>query len=144
MNTVKRNPAHFFPHVLDELFRPDFGGRQLNFNASNLPPVNIRETENAYEIELSAPGKTKQDFSIEVDKNVLTISSEAKTEENKQEGKYTKREFAFASFKRSFTLPETANEDEIKAAYEAGVLKISIPKKEEALAKAKRLIEVND
>ncbi|NUY81101.1 Hsp20/alpha crystallin family protein [Flavobacterium sp. MAH-1] len=142
MNLVKKNHGHFFPSVLDELFRPDFGGRQLNFNTPAVPPVNIRETDNAFEVELSAPGKTKEDFNIEVDNGLLTISSEIKNETTAEEGKYTRREFSFSSFKRSFTLPETVNDDDIKASYEGGILKISLPKKEEALPKAKRLIDV--
>lgn len=144
MNLVKKTNGHFFPAVLDELFRPDFGGRQMNFNTPAVPPVNIRETDSAYEVELSAPGKKKEDFNIEIDNGLLTISSEVKTENNVEEGKFTRREFSFVSFKRSFTLPETVNEEAIKGAYEAGVLKISIPKKEEALPKAKRFIEIND
>jgi len=144
MNLVKKTNGHYFPSVFDELFRPDFGGRQLNFNTPAVPPVNIRETDLGYEVELSAPGSRKEDFSIEVDNGLLTISSEVKSEDNVEEGKYTRREFSFASFKRSFTLPETANQDDIRASYDAGVLKIAIPKKEEALPKAKRLIEVND
>lgn len=144
MNLVKKTNGHFFPSVFDELFRPDFGGRQMNFNTPAVPPVNIRETETAFELELSAPGKKKEDFSIEVDNGLLTIASEVKSETTAEEGKYTRREFSFSAFKRSFTLPETVNEDDIKAGYDAGVLKVSIPKKEEALPKAKRLIEVND
>lgn len=144
MNLVKKTNGHYFPSVFDELFRPDFGGRQLNYNTPAVPPVNIKETENAFEVELSAPGKQKEDFNIEVDNGLLTISSEIKSENNVEEGKYTRREFSFASFKRSFTLPDTVNENDIKATYDAGVLKIFLPKKEEALPKAKRVIEVND
>lgn len=142
MNVAKKNHGHFFPSFMDELFRTDLGGRQMNFNAAVAAPVNIRETENAFEVELSAPGKTKEDFTIEIDHDLLTISSEAKTENTEEHGKYSRREFSFSSFKRSFTLPETVKHDEIKAAYENGILKISLPKKEEALPKAKRLIDV--
>ena len=139
MNVIKKNHSPFFPSFMDEILRADLGGRQLNYNA----PVNIRETENAFEVELSAPGKTKEDFNIEIDNELLTISSEVKAEANVQEGKYTRREFSLSSFKRSFTLPETVKYEEIKAAYENGILKISLPKKEEALPKAKRLIDVD-
>lgn len=139
MTLVKKSNSPFFPSLMDELFRPDLGGRQLNFN---VPPVNIRETEQAFEVELSAPGKRKEDFNIEVDQDLLTISSEVKTETNLENGKYSRREFTSSSFKRSFTLPESVKDDEIKASYESGILKISLPKKEEALPKAKRLIDV--
>lgn len=140
MTLVKRHNA-FFPAVLEEYFRPDWMGGTQNHNAS-VPPVNIRETESAYEVELSAPGKTKEDFVIEVDQNVLSISSETKSEEKTENVKYTRREFSMSSFKRSFTLPKTANDDSITAAYENGILTVSIPKKEEALPKAKRAIEI--
>lgn len=139
MTLVKKSHSPFFPSLMDELFRPDFGGRQMNYN---VPPVNIRETENAFEMELSAPGKVKDDFNIELDNDLLTISSEVKNEAKVEEGKYSRREFTFSSFKRSFTLPETVKHDEIKASYENGILKIQLPKKDEALPKAKRLIDV--
>ncbi|RZJ65314.1 MAG: Hsp20/alpha crystallin family protein [Flavobacterium sp.] len=142
MNLVKKNHSHFFPSFMDELLRADLGGRQLNYNATSVPPVNIREAENAFEVELSAPGKNKEDFNIEIDNDLLTISSEVKSEANTHEGKFTRREFSLSSFKRSFTLPETVKYDEIKASYDNGILRISLPKKEEALPKAKRLIDV--
>jgi HSP20 family protein len=95
-------------------------------------------------VELAAPGKKKEDFNIELEDNVLTISSEARSEkeEKDNEGKYTRREFSYSSFKRAFTLPETVNDYEINASYENGVLHITLPKKEEALPKPKRLIEI--
>lgn len=145
MNLVKRNNSHnssnFFPSLMEELFRPDWMGGQ-NPAAMNIPPVNIRETENSFEVELSAPGKTKEDFNIEIDNDLLTISSEIKNENTAEDGKFTRKEFSYSSFRRSFTLPETVKEEEIKAAYENGILKISLPKKEEALPKPKRLIDI--
>ena len=142
MTLVKKQNGVFFPSLMEELFRPDLGGRQMNFNSPTVPPVNIRETDVAFEVELSAPGKSKEDFNIELDNELLTISSEFKSENSEEQGKFTRREFSFSSFKRSFTLPETVKDDEIKAVYENGILKITLPKKEEALPKAKRLIDV--
>jgi len=146
MNLVKRNNSsnggNFFPSLMEEFFRPDWiGGMQQNNFA--VPPVNIRETDNAFEVELSAPGKTKEDFNIEIDNDMLTISSEQKTENTVEDGKYTRKEFSHSAFRRSFTLPETVKEDDIHAAYENGILKITLPKKEEALPKPKRMIEIN-
>ena len=102
------------------------------------------ETETEYLIELASPGLKREDFKIEVDDNVLSISSEKRKEfeKNDELGKYTRKEFSFSSFKRSFTLPDTVNEDLIKANYEDGVLHLTLPKKEEALPKPKRLIEI--
>ena len=84
----------------------------------------------------------KEDFNIEVDNDLLTISSEFQSENTTEEGKFTRREFSHSSFRRSFTLPETVKDDDIKASYENGILKISLPKREEALPKPKRLIDI--
>ena len=145
MNLVKRNnpnAAALFPSLLEELFRPDWMGGVQNGNTLNVPPVNIRETETTYEVELSAPGKSKEDFNIELDENVLTISSEQKNESKTEDGRFTRKEFSYSSFRRAFTLPETVNEDEIRASYDNGILRISLPKREEALPKPKRSIDI--
>lgn len=139
MNLVKRNNA-LFPSVMDELFKDWVGGSQM-VNKS-VPPVNIRETENAFIVELMSAGLKKEDFNIEVENDLLTISAEIKTEATHDEGKFTKKEFAHSSFRRSFTLPETVKEEDINAVYQDGILKLTLPKREEALPKAKRLIEI--
>lgn len=144
MNLIKRNPGNVvFPYVMDELFKDWAGGSQWVNRA--VPPVNIKETEHVFTVELVVPGFKKEDFNIEVDNNLLTVSSEVKTEKTEEaaEGKFTKREFIQASFKRSFKLPETINEQNINAAYQDGILAITLPKKEESLPKAKRSIEIS-
>ncbi|TRZ42778.1 Hsp20/alpha crystallin family protein [Robertkochia solimangrovi] len=142
MSLVKRN-YNSIPSIFDELFRPDWFGGMENLN-KNVPAVNIKERDGGFELELAAPGLKKENFNIEVDKNLLTISSEVKKENeaNSEDGKYSRKEFSFSSFSRSFTLPETVNSDKINASYEDGVLKLDIPKKEEALPKPKRMIEI--
>ena len=142
MNLIKKHTVPF-PSIIDELFKPDWLGGIQNFN-TNVPAVNSKETDVSFGIELAAPGKKKEDFNIEIDHNVLTISSEEKNEkeEKDNEGKYTRKEFSYSSFRRSFTLPETINSDAIQANYETGVLHIVLPKREEALPKPKRLIAV--
>jgi len=145
MDLVKRNNSNgLFPSLMEELFRPDWaGGQNVNNGTRAVPPVNIKETDHAYEVELSAPGKKKDDFNIDVENELLTISAEFKSENSTEEnGKYTRKEFSYSSFRRSFTLPETIKEDDIKASYEDGILKITLPKKEEALPKPKRYIEI--
>lgn len=143
MNVIKRNNNVIFPSIIDEMFKPDWLGGVQNFGA-NVPAVNIKETDTVFRIEVAAPGKKKEDFNVEVDHNVLTISSEERSETNEKdtEGKYTRKEFSYNSFRRSFTLPETVNLDTINASYEDGVLHVTLPKKEEALPKPKRLIEI--
>lgn len=143
MNLVKRNNANrVFPSVMDELFKDLMGGTQYVQKA--VPPVNIKETEQEFTIELIAPGLKKEDFNIELDNDLLTVSAEIKSEKTEQEeGKFTRREFSFSSFKRSFSLPETVKEEGINASYQNGILAITLPKKEEALPKAKRLVEIS-
>ncbi|HEX9979326.1 MAG TPA: Hsp20/alpha crystallin family protein [Flavobacterium sp.] len=146
MNLVKRNSSsngNLFPSLMEELFRPDWMGGSQTLNTITVPPVNIRETDSSFMVELSAPGKSKEDFNIEIDNDLLTISSEFKSENTTEEGKFTRREFTCSSFKRSFTLPETVKEDDITASYENGILKISLPKKDEALPKPKRSIDIS-
>ena len=141
MNVARKNQNAFFPSVMDELFK-DWSAHNSQTHRT-IAPVNIRETENAYAVELMAPGLKKEDFNIELDNDLLTISSEVKTEKTEQEeGKYTRKEFSYISFRRSFTLPETVNAEDINAAYQDGILKITLPKKEEALPKPKRLIDI--
>lgn len=112
--------------------------------SATVPAINIKETETRFELELAAPGLKKDQFHIEVEQNLLTIASERKeeNEEKNSEGTYSRREFSYSSFKRSFTLPETVDSERIEAQYENGVLHVAIPKKEEALPKPKRLIEI--
>jgi len=141
MSIVKRNDV-LFPSLMSEIFKPDwFGG--LENNNRNIPAVNIKENEKDFELELSVPGRNKEDFKIEINENVLTISTESKTEDNVEKENYTRREFVYSSFKRAFTLPETVDEDNIKANYDNGILKFTLPKKAEALPKPKRMIELS-
>ena len=142
MNLVKRSTVNF-PSILDELLKPNWLGGIQSFNAT-IPAVNVKENDTSFTLELAAPGKTKDDFNIKIDRNVLTISSEFKNENEEidDEGIYTLKEFSYSSFRRSFTLPETVNADNINASYENGVLNVTLPKKEEALPKPKRLIEI--
>ena len=105
--------------------------------ASFRPSVNIKETPDAYHLELSAPGRTKEDIKINIDKNLLTISYEKEDEPNDE--KYTLREFSLTPFKRSFTLDNKIDTDNIKAKYENGLLSVELPKKEETKVIAKKI-----
>ncbi len=140
MSLVKRNDV-LFPAFMNEIFKPDwFGGIENNRNS--VPAVNIKENEKGYYLELFVPGRSKEDFTIEIDEAVLTISSEIKKENEEVNDNYTRKEFSISSFKRSFTLPDTIATDKIDANYEGGILKFNLPKKEEALPKPKRMIEL--
>lgn len=131
--------------IFDDFFSKDlFDWNDKNFSAlgSTLPSVNVKETDEDFQIELAAPGMKKEDFKIEVDKSLLTISSEKKEEkeEKDKKGNYTRREFNYQSFSRSFSLPQAAAQDKIDATYSDGILHVSIKKKEkEPLPEAKKI-----
>ena len=151
MSLIKRNGNLF--NGLPSLFNDDFFTRDLfNWGLTNnsttgttIPAVNIKETANAFEVEMAAPGMTKKDFKIELDSNVLTITSEKNMEQEQKDGeRYSRKEFAYQSFQRTFTLPkEVVDDDKIEARYENGVLYLVIPKKEEAKQKPARMIQIH-
>jgi len=119
----------------DTFFKSPMGRRSI-------PSVNIREMEKSYELEMAAPGYSKKDFNISIEDNILTVSAEKKQEQEKTENHYTRREFGYESFSRSFNLPSNTSEEDINARYEDGILKLSINKKDTASAKNKRAIPV--
>ncbi len=144
MTLVKRNPNVLFPafdDLLDNFFSSDIFDMMPKVQAS-VPAVNIKETDKAFVIEMAAPGLKKDDFQIDLDKNVLTISYQKKDEKEEENANYTKREFFFSEFKRSFTLPDIADVEKIKASYKDGILEITIEKKDEAKVKPKKKIEI--
>ncbi|GGG49718.1 molecular chaperone Hsp20 [Croceivirga lutea] len=140
MSLLKNNNV-LFPALFNDMMTTDwFGG--LENDRTHIPAVNIKENENGFELHMAIPGLHKDDVNIEVNENILTISSEVKTERETKEDNYTRKEFSYGAFKRSFTLPKTIDEDKINAIQENGVLKLTLPKKQEALPKPKRLIEI--
>lgn len=147
MSLVKRN-AHFpsLPGLLDDLFsRELFNWNNSNFSSTSttVPSVNVRETDESFEVEMAAPGMEKKDFNISLEGNTLTITSQKQHQEDKDESGYNRKEFSYQSFQRSFQLPKDVVDDEkIAAKYENGLLLLTIPKKEEARKKAPRLIEI--
>ncbi len=146
MSLIKSNETNWLPSVLDDMFKTDWlGGTSGMGNiGTRIPAVNIQETEDNFMLALAAPGKSKKEFNIELDNNVLTISSKDKEEKTKSESErnFTRKEFSFNNFKRAFSLPETVEGEKISAAYKNGVLEINLPKKEEAKQQAKRMIEI--
>jgi len=146
MSLIKSNETNWLPSVLDDMFKTDWLGENSSRGTigTRIPAVNIQETEENFMLALAAPGKTKKDFNIELDNNVLTISSEEREEKTSSDanGRFTRKEFNYNNFKRAFSLPETVESDKISAAYKNGVLEINLPKKEEAKQQAKRMIEI--
>ncbi len=127
---------------IDDIFESFFNDSFLSDRMiSRVPAVNICETDGEYHIELAAPGLKKEDFKIELDRNMLSISVEQKSENTENNKKYNKREFNYTSFVRSFALPDSADDAHIEAEYKNGVLNINVAKKEEAKT-ASRQIEI--
>lgn len=141
MNLIRRTSNPLFPSLLDEFFGSDTPFSALS-NRSHVPSVNISETDTNFELALAAPGKTRKDFNVELDDHVLTISSESKHEDESKTDQYTRREFRYDNFQRSFRLPETVDTAGIKAKYDNGILTISLPKHEEAIPEPKKQIEI--
>lgn len=147
MSLIKRNgylPS--FPALFDDLFsRELFNWNNSNFSSTSttVPSVNIRETDDSFEVEMAAPGMEKKDFNISIEGNTLTIASHKQHRQETDEGGYSRREFSYQSFQRSFELPkEVVDDDKIAARYDNGLLHLTIPKKEEAKKKAPRVIEI--
>ena len=132
------------PRFFDDFFTRDmdhfFGGEA----DSNLPAVNVQEDDNGFAVEVAAPGFEKNDFKVEIDQNTLTIAADKETKnEDSTDAGYVKREFRSQAFRRSFRLPEnTVDGDKIEARYEAGILHLTLPKREEVKPKPARMIEI--
>jgi len=132
------------PSFNNELFGDDLFARFFETPANTtMPAVNIKEGKEDYTIEVAAPGFEKKDFKIDLNNNILELSSE-KEEKNEENGEKTMRcEFRYASFKRYFTLPDSVESDKIKATYKDGILNVVIPKKEEAKVRPARQISIS-
>lgn len=130
---------------LDDIFNRDLSSVfTSNFNTGiSLPKVNIKETADAFMVEMAVPGLKKSDFQIDIDNQLLSIATETKEENEQNEENYTRREFGYSSFKRTFTLPESVNDEKINAKYIDGILSILLPKKEEAKKKPARSIKIS-
>jgi HSP20 family protein len=128
-----------FPSVLDDFFKPWnewFTNGGFLSKPLTVPAVNVVENRNEYKVSLAAPGMKKSDFEIDVEGNMLTISSEKEETKEEKDEQYTRKEFSYSSFSRSFSLPDDVKQDKIEAVYEDGVMKISLPKKEDAKTKS--------
>jgi len=136
-----------FPSLIDSLFSRDMmDWNNTNYSTTNttLPAVNIRETKDDFQIEVAAPGMEKKDFNINLENDTLTISSEKQKENTSEGDNYSRREFSYQSFQRSFTLPEhLVDGEKIAAKYSDGILKITLPKREEAKPKPARQIKIS-
>jgi HSP20 family protein len=154
MSTLSKKKSNgnggLLPNLLDDFFGHrffspsllDFGNEAMS-RGFKTPPANITETKTEFILELSAPGLKREDFNVEINDGILTISSEKKEESKEEKEGYTRREFSYNSFQRSFQLPDNVIEESINAKYDNGLLKVSIPKKENTKTESKKSIKVD-
>lgn len=144
MSLIKRKKNGW----MDNFFRDDDDffktwPNRWNVGEMNIPAVNVSETEKEFNLDVAVPGMKKEDFKIEVDKGMLCISAELETENEEKEDDYTRKEFNYKSFKRTFWLPENVNSDLIEAKYKKGILKVMIPKLKVELKEPNKIIKIN-
>ena len=139
MNLIRKQ-APFFPSLIDDFINQDWNLKTPS--SITLPAVNIKDLEAQFEIELAVPGMKKSDFEIEVEDGLLSISSSLEEEQVTEKGKFTRREFSYNSFKRTFTIPDSVDPSNIEAQYSDGVLQLRLPKRKEALRQPKKLIKI--
>lgn len=149
MTLVKRNNNFYptFPTFFDRFLNGELADWDTtNYSTTNttIPAVNVNETDDKYEIEVASPGMKKEDFNVKVENNQLTISSEHKDEKKDTKKSYSRREFSYQSFQRSFTLPEGhIVTDKISAKYNDGILHVELPKREEVKPQPAKEIEIS-
>ena len=140
MNIIRKTTP-WFPSLFDEFFTRDFG-IDLAPRTHQTPAVNIKEEDDAFHLELVAPGKEKKDFDVELEEDILSISTNSDSEIVEDNTQFTRREFDYASFNRSFQIPETIDTKNIKANYKNGLLTIVLHKRKEAIPEPKKQIEI--
>jgi len=138
MNLVRKHKNSFSPALINDWLTNDWF-QAHPFQDKQLPAVNIQETEQAFLVELLAPRLKKEDLQVEIEKDVLSIASEAE-EKMEETGRYTRKEYNFSSFRRTFSIPESVDSKKIDALYSEGVLTVTLPKRKEAVQEAKKSI----
>ena len=145
MTLIKRNINNFVPSLWNDLLEKEWPLMPglATVNGTNTS-INVKESNDKFSLEILAPGFNKEDFKIDLDNNLLSISVEKTNEvlDSSSDEKYTRKEFTFHSFSRVFTMPESVEADKMKASYESGILTIEIPKREEAKSKPVKSIKI--
>ncbi len=134
----RRTFSPFLSNIFDDDFFPVMANR-----TSSMPAVNIKENEKNFTLELAVPGMDKKDLKIDINEDVLTISSETKNENEEEQDGYKRKEFSYSSFCRSFYIPENVNKDKIGASYKDGILSVELPKQEEEKNKITKQIKIS-
>jgi HSP20 family protein len=147
---IKTRKNGGFPSLRNDYYRnrfftPRLFDLDLDFfeGGLNAPPANITETDKEYRLDLSVPGMTREDFDVDIENGVLTISSEKEEERKEDDKNFRRREFSYNSFSRTFPLPDNVDENNIRAKYDNGMLQVTIPKTETTILKPKKQIKVS-
>ena len=140
MNLISKQTP-FFPSLIDDFINNDWNVKVPSLSSS-MPAANIKELDSQFEIELAIPGKEKDDFEIDLDDGILSISSTQDYKKLDEKENFTRREFSYNSFRRSFSLPDSVDHTKIDANYKDGVLKVLLPKYKEAQPQPKKLIKI--
>lgn len=143
INWKKKNGAPSLSSLVENFFQDDDVFFRNWSERKHVPAINVKDNEDSYCLEVIAPGKKKEDFDLKVEKGVLTISSENQSETKESKDNYTRKEFSYDAFSRSFWLPENILEEDIKAEYKEGVLNITIPKMEVEETSTAKKIEIS-
>lgn len=140
---LARINKRYVPAYWDDFFNDNFFNKYAAADCNyNSPAVNIVEDDNEYRIEMAVPGMSKKDFNINLEDDVLTISREQNEEKKEDNLRYMRREFSYSTFKRSFQLPDTVDQEKIKASQESGIISIQLPKRKEVVQKTQKQIEI--
>ena len=144
MTLIKKNFNNWVPTFWNDFLEKEWPEVPGTWTVNKgMPAVNVKETNDSFQLEVAAPGLNKEDFNIELNNSLLTISSNTEKEETSKEMGYTRREFSYESFSRSFTLPDSIDTTKIKAQYDQGVLNVEIPKREEAKIQPAKTIAIS-
>lgn len=133
-------PANRANNFFDDFITRDFFGGSRH--GASIPASNVKESQDKFTIEIAAPGMEKADFNVKLEDSVLTISTEKKAEVKNEGERYTRKEFSYSSFTRSFSLPETVDTEAIAATYDKGILSVVLPKKAEVVKNTSKMIEI--
>jgi HSP20 family protein len=140
--TISKRPT--LPSLVNEFFNNEAFSDFFGWNRGvTIPSVNIAESDYGYKIEVAAPGLSKDDFKIDLEDHLLTVSSKKEERNEKKDDRYIRREFSYTSFSRSFSLPEWVNEDKISASQKDGIIVIELPKEEESKARLSKTIKIS-
>lgn len=142
MSLIKWNPASSLSSWMDDFFADTGEWLRPGTRAQMLPAVNISENKNTYALEVAAPGFKKEDFKLEIRNGYLTIKGETRTEEEKKEDRFTRREFRYNTFSRSFSLPDNVDPEGIAARYQDGILHVDLPKTNQEHDEPTKTIEI--